>query len=88
MTNKTPAYIFKSVSINSIDLDDRLTSFSLGTPADSLQQSIKEVGVTHPCHISPNWRPFSYCLRSSSRKNIFTAQNKRNTSKNSKFCNE
>ena len=53
MIKNTPTYIFKSVSIESIDLDDRLTSFSLGTPADSLQRSIEEVGVIHPVALVP-----------------------------------
>ena len=53
MTKNTSAYIFKPVSIESIDLDDRLTSFSLDTPADSLQQSIKEVGIIHPVTLTP-----------------------------------
>ena len=43
MTKNKPTYSFKSVSINSIDLEDRLTSFSLSTPADSLQKSIEEL---------------------------------------------
>ena len=53
MTNKPPTYIFKLVPIESIDLEDRLTSFLLNTPADSLQQSIKEVGVIHPVTLIP-----------------------------------
>ena len=53
MTKNTPTYIFKLVAIESIDLDDRLTSFSLGTPADSLQRSIEEVGVIHPVTLVP-----------------------------------
>ena len=48
MTKNIATYNFKSIPIEKIDLDDRLTSFSLGIPADSLQQSIKEVGVIHP----------------------------------------
>ena len=48
MTKNNPTYIFKSVPIKSIDVDDQLTNFSWGTPTDSLQQSIEEVGVIHP----------------------------------------
>ena len=48
MTKNNPTYIFKSVPIKSIDVDDQLTNFSWGIPTDSLQQSIEEVGVIHP----------------------------------------
>jgi len=53
MTSKTPTHIFKPVAIESIDLDDRLTSFSLDIPADSLHLSIKEFGVIHPVTLVP-----------------------------------
>jgi len=53
MTKDNPTYIFKSVSIKSIDVDDQLTNFSWGVPADSLQQSIEEVGVIHPVTLVP-----------------------------------
>jgi len=48
MTKNNPTYIFKSVPIKNIDVDDQLTNFSWGIPTDSLQQSIEEVGVIHP----------------------------------------
>ena len=53
MTKNNPTYIFKSVSIKSINVDDQLTNFSWGVPADSLQQSIEEVGVIHPVTLVP-----------------------------------
>jgi len=53
MTKNNPTYIFKSVPIKSIDVDDQLTNFSWGVPADSLQQSIEEVGVIHPVTLAP-----------------------------------
>jgi len=53
MTKNNPTYIFKSVPIKSIDVDDQLTNFSWGVPADSLQQSIEEVGVIHPVTLVP-----------------------------------
>ena len=53
MTKDNSTYIFKSVPIKSIDVDDQLTSFSWGVPADSLQQSIEEVGVIHPVTLVP-----------------------------------
>jgi len=53
MTKNNPTYIFKSVPIKSIDVDDQLTSFSWGVPADSFQQSIEEVGVIHPVTLVP-----------------------------------
>ena len=46
-------YIFKLVSIKSIDVSDQLTSFSLSIPKDSLQQSIQEVGIIHPITLAP-----------------------------------
>jgi ParB/RepB/Spo0J family partition protein len=48
MIKDSPKYIFKSVLINSIDLDDHLTCFTFDDPADSLKQSIKEHGIIHP----------------------------------------
>ena len=48
MTKNNPTYIFKSVPIKSINADDQLTNFSWGVPADSLQQSIEEVGIINP----------------------------------------
>ena len=48
ITKNNPTYIFKSVPIKNIDVDDQLTNFSWGIPTDSLQQSIEEVGVIHP----------------------------------------
>ena len=53
MTKDNSAYIFKSVPIKSINVDDQLTNFSWGVPADSLQQSIEEVGVIHPVTLAP-----------------------------------
>jgi len=53
MTKDNPTYIFKSVSIKSIDVDDQLTNFSWGVPADSLQQSIEEIGVINPVTLVP-----------------------------------
>ena len=53
MTKNNPTYIFKSVSVKSVNVDDQLTNFSLGVPADSLQQSIEEVGVMHPVTLVP-----------------------------------
>ena len=53
MTKDNPTYIFKSVSVKSVNVDDQLTNFSLGVPADSLQQSIQEVGVIHPVTLVP-----------------------------------
>ena len=53
MTKDNSTYIFKSVPIKSIDVDDQLTNFSWGVPADSLQQSIEEVGVIHPVTLAP-----------------------------------
>jgi len=53
VTKNNTTYIFESVPIKNIDVDDQLTSFSLGTPAVSLQQSIEEVGVIHPVTLVP-----------------------------------
>ena len=53
MTINTPNYIFKTVPLKSIDLDDRLTCFSFGVPSDSLQKSIEEVGIIHPITLIP-----------------------------------
>ena len=53
MSKDNPTYIFKSVSIKSINVDDQLTNFSWGVPADSLQQSIEEIGVIHPVTLAP-----------------------------------
>jgi len=53
MTKNNPTYIFKSVPIKSIDVDDQLTNFSWGVSADSLQESIEEVGVIHPVTLVP-----------------------------------
>jgi len=53
MTKDNPTYIFKSVSVKSVNVDDQLTNFSWGVPADSLQQSIEEVGVMHPVTLVP-----------------------------------
>ena len=53
MTKNNPTYIFKSVPIKSIDVDDQLTNFSWGVPADSLRQSIEEVGVINPVTLVP-----------------------------------
>ena len=58
MTKDNPTYIFKSVPIKSIDVDDQLTNFSWGVPADSLQQSIEEVGVIHPVTLVPLGKSF------------------------------
>jgi len=58
MTKNNSTYIFKSVSIESIDIDDQLTNFSWGVPADSLQQSIEEVGVIHPVTLVPLGKSF------------------------------
>ena len=53
MTKNNTSYIFESVPIKSIDVDDQLTSFSLGIPAASLQKSIEEIGVIHPVTLAP-----------------------------------
>ena len=53
MTKNNTTYIFKSVPINNIDVDDQLTSFSLGIPTVPLQKSIEEVGVIHPVTLVP-----------------------------------
>ena len=53
MIINTPNYIFKTVPLKSIDLDDRLTYFSFGTPSNSLQKSIEEVGIIHPITLIP-----------------------------------
>ena len=53
MTKDNSTYIFKSVPIKSIDVDDQLTNFSWGVPVDSLHQSIEEVGVIHPVTLAP-----------------------------------
>ena len=53
MTKNIATYNFKSIPIEKIDIDDRLTSFSLDPPADSLMQSIQEVGVVHPVALLP-----------------------------------
>ena len=58
MTKNNPTYIFKSVPIKSIDVDDQLTNFSWGVPADSLQQSIEEVGLIHPVTLVPLGKSF------------------------------
>jgi len=41
-------YIFKSIPLTSIDLDDQLTCFNFDAPTDSLKQSIEELGIIHP----------------------------------------
>ena len=53
MTKNNTTYIFKSVPIKNIDVDDQLTSFSLGIPTAPLQKSIEEVGVIHPVTLVP-----------------------------------
>ena len=53
MTINTPNYIFKTVPIKSIDLDDRLTCFSFDAPSDSLKKSIEEIGIIHPITLIP-----------------------------------
>jgi len=53
MTKNNPTYIFKSISIESIDIDDQLTNFSFDIPPISLKQSIEEVGVIHPVTLVP-----------------------------------
>jgi hypothetical protein len=58
MTKNNPTYIFKSLPIKSIDVDDQLTNFSWGVPADSLQQSIEEVGLIHPVTLVPLGKSF------------------------------
>ena len=58
MTKYNPTYIFKSVSIESIDIDDYLTSFSFDIPPISLKQSIEEIGVIHPVTLVPLGKSF------------------------------
>ena len=58
MTKYNPTYIFKSVSIESINIDDHLTSFSFDIPPISLKQSIEEVGVMHPVTLVPLGKSF------------------------------
>ncbi|MCH8157857.1 MAG: ParB N-terminal domain-containing protein [Nitrospinae bacterium] len=53
MTKENLTHLFEPVSLSDIDLDDRLTDFSLGPVADALLQSIKEIGVTHPVTLVP-----------------------------------
>ena len=53
MTKNNTTYIFKSVPLKNIDVDDQLTSFSLGIPTAPLQKSIEEVGVIHPVTLVP-----------------------------------
>ena len=58
MTKYNPTYIFKSVSIETIDIDDHLTSFSFDIPPISLKQSIEEIGVIHPVTLVPLGKSF------------------------------
>jgi len=58
MTKDNSAYIFKSVPIKSIDIDDQLTSFSFDIPPISLKQSIEEIGVIHPVTLVPLGKSF------------------------------
>ena len=58
MTKNNPTYIFKSVPIKSIDIDDQLTSFSFDIPPISLKQSIEEIGVIHPVTLVPLGKSF------------------------------
>ena len=58
MTKDNSAYIFKSVPIKSIDIDDQLTNFSFDIPPISLKQSIEEVGVIHPVTLVPLGKSF------------------------------
>ncbi len=53
MTIDNSTYILKSVSIESIDVGEQLTSFSLSIPKGSLKQSIKEIGIIHPVTLAP-----------------------------------
>jgi len=53
MTKNNPTYIFKSIPIESIDIDDQLTNFSFDIPPISLKQSIEEIGVIHPVTLVP-----------------------------------
>jgi len=53
VTKNNTTYIFKSVPIKNIDVDDQLTSFSLGISTVLLQKSIEEVGVIHPVTLVP-----------------------------------
>ena len=58
MTKYNSTYIIKSVSIESIDIDDHLTSFSFDIPPISLKQSIEEIGVIHPVTLVPLGKSF------------------------------
>ena len=58
MAKDNPMYIFKSVSIKSINVDDQLTNFSWGVPPISLKQSIEEIGVIHPVTLVPLGKSF------------------------------
>lgn len=58
MIKDNSTYIFKSVSIESIDIDDHLTSFSFDIPPISLKQSIEEMGVIHPVTLVPLGKSF------------------------------
>ena len=58
MTKNNPTYIFKSISIESIDIDDQLTNFSFDIPPISLKQSIEEIGVIHPVTLVPLGKSF------------------------------
>ena len=53
MTKNNLSHVFETVALGAIDMDDRLTNFSLSPHADSLQQSIEEIGVTHPVTLVP-----------------------------------
>ena len=45
--------MFESIPLIDIDLEDRLTDFSLGPVSDALLRSIKTIGVTHPVMLVP-----------------------------------
>ncbi len=53
MIKKNPVHVFESIPLIDIDLEDRLTDFSLGPVSGALLRSIKAIGVTHPVMLVP-----------------------------------
>ncbi len=53
MIKKNPVHVFESVLLRDIDLEDRLTDFSLGPVSNTFLRSIEAIGVTHPVILVP-----------------------------------
>ncbi len=53
MIKKNSGHVFESIPLIDIDLEDRLTDFSLGPVSGALLRSIKAIGVTHPVMLVP-----------------------------------